>query len=608
MTLIIQKYGGTSVGTTERIKAVAKRIVQTSQAGNDVVVIVSAMGKTTDSLLHLAREITAHPESRELDMLISTGEQVSIALVSMALQELGQPAISLTGLQVGILTEAHHTRARILTIKTERIKSHLQEGKVVVIAGFQGVANPISTPDIEITTLGRGGSDTSAVALAAALQANRCEIYSDVPGVLTADPQLVPDAHLISEITYNEMLELARLGAQILHPRAVEIARNYGVVLQVRSSWTNEPGTLVKSDIQIQPRPIESLELFNPVDSIEADLDQVKVVLLNVPDRPGVSAHLFKELAKHNINVDLIVQSIHEKKKNDITFSISRALLPQLKAVLGKIIPKLSNSEDGNSDLSLIIDKQIAKISIVGAGMIGRPGVAAQMLNALAKVDINVHIISSSEVKISCIVSLSDYRLAYMSLHTTFGITPQTETVTPSLSTHKNQHKEKSISSKIPICGVALDRDQARLAVLNIPDCPGMAANLLQALADQNISVDMIIQSQRCHKIAGIETRNIALTVAQNDASTARQALISALPLIPQSKVIVDMDIVKVSVVGADMAYQPGVAACMFDALASTHINIQMIATSEIKASCVVAEKESEKAIQAIHKRLVKIE
>ncbi|HEY9846440.1 MAG TPA: aspartate kinase, partial [Candidatus Caenarcaniphilales bacterium] len=240
MGLIVQKYGGTSVGSVERIQAVARRIMKTAKAGGSLVVVVSAMGKTTDTLVQLAHEVSANPDRRELDMLLSTGEQVTISLLSMALQAMGQPAISLTGAQVGIITEPEHTRARIFHIQTERIQRHLAEGKVVVVAGFQGVA---STVDLEVTTLGRGGSDTSAVALAAALQAELCEIYTDVPGILTTDPRLVPEAQLMAEITCDEMLELASLGAKVLHPRAVEIARNYGVQMIVRSSWTEEPGT-----------------------------------------------------------------------------------------------------------------------------------------------------------------------------------------------------------------------------------------------------------------------------------------------------------------------------------------------------------------------------
>ncbi len=282
MALIVQKYGGTSVGSVERIQAVVQRVWKTVKVGNALVVVVSAMGKTTDELVKLANAISSNPSRRELDMLLSTGEQVSIALLSMALQELGQPAISLTGAQVGIVTEAEHTRARILHIQTERMQRHLNEGKVVIVAGFQGIA---STEELEITTLGRGGSDTSAVALAAALQANYCEIYTDVPGILTTDPRLVPEAQLMDEITCNEMLELASLGAKVLHPRAVEIARNYGVPLVVRSSWTDDPGTWVTSP-KLQGRSLVNLEIARSVDNVEFDTEQARVDLLRVPDKP----------------------------------------------------------------------------------------------------------------------------------------------------------------------------------------------------------------------------------------------------------------------------------------------------------------------------------
>jgi aspartate kinase len=308
MALIVQKYGGTSVGSAERIQAVAQRVVKTVREGNNLVVVVSAMGKTTDGLVKLANEISSNPSRREMDMLLATGEQVTIALLSMALQELGQPAISLTGAQVGIVTEAEHTRARILEIKPDRIERHLKEGKVVVVAGFQGVS---ATDDREITTLGRGGSDTSAVALAAGLKASACEIYTDVPGILSTDPRLVPEAQLMTEITADEMLELASLGAKVLHPRAVEIARNYGVPLVVRSSWTEDPGTWVISPPP-QPRPLNALEIARPVDAVEFATDQTKIALLRVPDRPGIAGQLFGAVAKENVDVDLIIQSIHE--------------------------------------------------------------------------------------------------------------------------------------------------------------------------------------------------------------------------------------------------------------------------------------------------------
>jgi aspartate kinase len=676
MALIVQKYGGTSVGSVERIQSVAQRVLKAVSAGNSLVVVVSAMGKTTDGLVKLANEISTNPSRREMDMLLSTGEQVSIALLSMALQELGQPAISLTGAQVGIVTEAEHTRARILRIETERMQRHLNAGKVVVVAGFQGIT---STEELEITTLGRGGSDTSAVALAAALGADCCEIYTDVPGILTADPRLVPDAQLMDRITCDEMLELASLGAKVLHPRAVEIARNYGVPLVVRSSWTDDPGTLVVAPA-LQPRAIEGLELVHPVDAVEFDTDQAKVALLRVPDRPGVAARLFGEIATQDLDVDLIIQSIHESVTNDIAFTVSKNVLKKAEAVASAIAPVLRGNSDIPEAAEVIVDAQIAKVSIAGAGMIGRPGVAAQMFATLADAGVNIQMISTSEVKVSCVVDADDGDRAISALCSAFDVNSSpvkrrdgemgrqgdadskedaemgrqgdadskedaemgrrsdaqskedAEMGRRSDAQSKEdaemgrrsdaQSKEdaemgrqgdadsKEVpasppphlpASSSPIRGVALDLNQARIAIRYVPDRPGMAAKIFQTLAKQNISVDMIIQSQRCRIVDGTPRRDIAFTVAQSDAQAAKNTLETVIQEIGCGEVVVDNAIAKVSAVGTGMEGQPGVAARLFEALAQNQINIQMIATSEIKISCVVDQDQGVTALQAIH-------
>jgi len=591
MGLIVQKYGGTSVGSVERIRAVAQRILETAKAGHSLIVVVSAMGKTTDTLVKLASEISANPSRREMDMLLSTGEQVTISLLSMALQELGQPAISLNGAQVGIITEPEHTRARIFHIKTERIKRHLQEGKVVVVAGFQGVA---STEDLEVTTLGRGGSDTSAVALAAALRADCCEIYTDVPGILTTDPRLVEDAQLMSEITCDEMLELASLGAKVLHPRAVEIARNYGVQMVVRSSWTAHPGTRVISPVP-QPRPLKNLELGRPVDGVSFDTDQAKVALLRVADRPGIAARLFGELAQQGLDVDLIIQSIHEGNTNDIAFTVTKASTAQAEAVAMAFGPMLqsrdaaaASSQQGQTEV--LVDSTIAKVSITGAGMIGRPGVAAQMFITLAAAGINLQMISTSEVNVSCTIAATDCDRAIAALCQAFQVSNSPAQLASTLA-----------PLPPPVRGVALDVNQARIAIRHIPDRPGLAAQIFGILAAKNISVDMIIQSQRSRPMSGVITRDIAFTVAQMDASAARAALEQAAPELGYGEVTLDSVIAKVSIVGMGMLGRPGIAAHMFKALAEQQINIQMIATSEIKVSCVVAESEAVTALRAIH-------
>ncbi|MEH2447357.1 MAG: aspartate kinase [Nostoc sp.] len=595
MALIVQKYGGTSVGSVERIQAVAQRVYKTVKAGNSIVVVVSAMGKTTDGLVKLATEISPNPNRREMDMLLSTGEQVTIALLSMALQELGQPAISMTGAQVGIVTEAEHSRARILHIETTRLNRYINEGKVVVVAGFQGTS---SAGEMEITTLGRGGSDTSAVAIAAALRANFCEIYTDVPGILTTDPRLVAEAQLMDAITCNEMLELASLGAKVLHPRAVEIARNYGVPLVVRSSWTDDPGTWVISP-KPQGRSLINLEIARPVDHVEFDTDQAKVALLRVPDKPGVAARLFGEISRQKVDVDLIIQSIHEGNSNDIAFTVTTPILKRAEAVTAAIAPALrSQSNPKFDEAEVMVEHNIAKVSIAGAGMIGRPGVAAKMFATLAAAGVNIQMISTSEVKVSCVVNAAECDRAVTALRTAFEIEAKSkgELLTPN-SSLLTPHS----SPTPPVRGVALDLNQARLAIRQLPDRPGMAAKLFGLLAQHNISVDMIIQSQRCRVINGVPRRDIAFTVSRLDGENAKKMLTQVAAELGWGEVVLNSAIAKVSIVGAGMVGQPGVAAKMFEALAQQQINIQMIATSEIKISCVVAQEQGVKALQAIH-------
>lgn len=582
--IIVQKYGGSSVKSPERIKAVSERIYQATQNGNQVVVVVSAMGKTTDTLVHLAKEVCSNPHGREMDMLLSTGEQVSMALLAMALQELGNPAISLTGAQVGIFTEAHHNKARILEIKTDRIKKHLNKGEVVVIAGFQGISH---AEELEITTLGRGGSDTSAVAIAAALKADLCEIYTDVPGIYTTDPRIVPSATLLKEITCDEMLELASLGAKVLHPRAVEIARNYGVNLVVRSSWNNDPGTKVTSSI-LGDRPLIGLEITKAVDGVEYDTDQGKISLLRVPDKPGIAARLFTEIARQNIDVDLIIQSIHEGNTNDIAFTVVKNILPQAQAVSEAIAPIL-----GTKNTDIITEEKIAKIAISGAGMIGRPGIAATMFSTLAKAGVNLQMISTSEVKVSCIIKENDCNMAIASLCEAFEI----DSSLLSLANESSDQKNKLM----PVRGVALDENQAQLGILFVPDLPGMAAKIFTVLADANISVDMIIQSQRCRIVDDIARRDIAFTVAENDAQLASEVLEKIKSEIGFQQISINKNIAKLSIVGAGMERNPGVAARFFTALATEKINILMITTSEIKVSCVIDQSQGQNALKVVH-------
>ncbi|MBE9041934.1 ACT domain-containing protein, partial [Oscillatoriales cyanobacterium LEGE 11467] len=414
-----------------------------------------------------------------------------------------------------------------------------------------------------------------------------------VPGILTPDPRLVPQAQLMSDITCDEMLELASLGAKVLHPRAVEIAKNYGVPLVVRSSWTEDPGTRVTSPIPI-PRPLERLELVRPVDRVELDTDQAKVALLRVPDCPGVAAKLFGEIGDRDLDVDLIIQSIHDGNTNDIAFSVSRSSAARAESVAEAIAPTLGRVEEVEQTAEVLVERQIAKISVVGAGMIGRPGVAAQMFAALGKAGVNIDMISTSEVKLSCAINAADGDRAVAALCEIFEVN--------SSPIPAPEEKPPELAFSCPaVRGVALDPNQARLAIRQVPDRSGMAAQFFQTLAENNISVDMIIQSQRCRIVNEQPTRDIAFTVARADARTARDILTPLVKEVESQEIVVDTAIAKVSVVGARMLGQPGIAAKMFASLADRQINIQMITTSEIKISCVVSEADGIKALQAVH-------
>ncbi len=595
MALLVQKFGGTSVADVERIQAVARRIAARREQGHDLVIVVSAMGHTTDELTGLARAITSNPPQREMDMLLATGEQVSIALLSMALHALGVPATSMTGTQAGIVTESAHGRARILEIRTERLRHLLGEGQVVVVAGFQGTSNSAAgTP--EITTLGRGGSDTSAVALAAALGADACEIYTDVPGVLTTDPRKVADAQLMEQVSCNEMLELASLGAAVLHPRAVEIARNYGVPLVVRSSWSEEPGTRLTSG---SARPIGhgGLELGKPVDGAELDEHQAVIALAHVPDRPGVAALLFEALGSAGLNVDLIVQATHEGASNDIAFTLPEADLDRAELVCREVLAGLGAAPGEAGGAQLSAEAGLAKLSIAGAGIMGRPGVAARLFDTLARAGINLRLIATSEVKVSCLVSGQQGAKALRAAAEAFELN----------ESQLHHNREACHLGDPAVRGVALDLDQAQVAVRRVPDRPGTAAAVCRALADAGISVEAIVQSERSHSEAsdgegsGQRSRDISFTLKRDDRTRAEQALAALLRQWPGAHFEEGAAIARVSAVGSGMPCTPGTAARMFRALADQAINIELIATSEIRTSCVVAEADGVQALQAVH-------
>ena len=406
MGLIVQKFGGTSVADPERIRAVAEHIAFTKSHGNQVVAVVSAMGKSTDNLISLANQVSKTQPGRELDMLLTTGERISMALLCMALADVGVEAMSFTGSQTGIITDTVHTKAKILEVKGDRVRAALAEGKVCVIAGFQGVST-----DSEITTLGRGGSDTTAVAVAAALNADSCEIYTDVTGVFSADPRLVPQARKLSHIEFDEMLEMAGAGSKVLALRSVEFARNHNVPLHVRSSFTWEHGTWVTGDAGRKGDGVE-----DPIISgVVHDASESKVTVQAVPDKPGISAALFEPLAAANVNVDMIVQNVSIKGATDISFTVPKADM----AVAEKIVADVAK-QVGAQGVSH--DAEIAKVSLVGAGMKTSPGVAAKMFRVLAENNVNIQMISTSTIRISVVIASGDLEKAVRALHTAFGL------------------------------------------------------------------------------------------------------------------------------------------------------------------------------------------
>ncbi|MBI2166861.1 MAG: aspartate kinase [Candidatus Omnitrophica bacterium] len=402
MKLIVQKYGGSSVADVARIERVAKRIVARKRRGFRLVVVVSALGDTTDELIALARKICPEPEEREMDMLLSTGEQVSVALLAMAIHRLGEKAVSFTGPQVGIITDQFHTKARILDINTERIRKALGQGNIVIVAGFQG-----KTLGGEITTLGRGGSDLTAVALAKVLKAKACEIYTDVDGIYTADPRICPDARKLDQVSYDEILELASLGAKVMHSRSVEVGKKFNVPIRVLHSRRNGEGTLITKE----NRKMEEVV----VSGVALNEEEAKVTIFKVPDRPGVAAKVFKRLADANINVDMIIQNKTETKSTDLSFTVSKSDLPKTLRVVREAARAVGAAHVG-------CDENIAKVSVVGVGMRSHSGVASKTFGALAKRKINIEMISTSEIKISCVVDGKKGKEAVRAIHKEFGL------------------------------------------------------------------------------------------------------------------------------------------------------------------------------------------
>jgi aspartate kinase len=587
MPILVQKFGGTSVATTEKILAAARKAIRAQQEGYQVVVVVSAMGQNTDLLIDLANEITSEPSSREMDMLLSTGEQVSVALMAMAVQRFGHKSVSLTGGQIGILTDSSFSKARIRSIETERMKKLLDEGNIIIAAGFQGVDT-----NNNITTLGRGGSDTTAVALAAVLQANACEIFTDVDGVYTTDPRILPEARQVAQISYDEMLELASLGAGVMHNRSIEFAKKFGVPIRVRSSFSDAKGTMIVADQESESSAVSGAALTR---------NEARLTIQKVADKPGTSYEIFKRLADRKIDVDMIVQNVGSDGLANISFTVPENELRQTLAGLEEV-RDLVNAQ------GITTDKDVAKVSVVGLGMSKQVGVAHQMFNALAQANVNLQMISTSESKISVLVNRSSAEPALRAVHQAFGLsrTPADAKAWSdnSYSQSKRSTPEQIIEGlqyadmeRLMLDDISLLDDQSRITLTGVADRPGVAAEIFETVAKQGVFVDMIVQSYDGQS----DTNNISFTIPRSQYDTCLKILASMKDRV--GAVTSSRDIAKLSVSGIGLRSHTSVAINMFEALASKGINIQMINTSELRVNVVVDAIQGKPGLDALQSK-----
>jgi aspartate kinase len=602
--LVVQKFGGSSVATAQRIMAAARRAIRAREAGNQVIVVVSARGDTTDELISLAREITEKPPAREMDMLLATGEQISIALMAMAIQALGVPALSFTGAQIGITTDSTHTKARIKAIDTRRLRQALADGHIAIVAGFQGVDE-----DFNITTLGRGGSDTTAAALAAVLKHEQdvapklqlpvvCEIYTDVDGVYTTDPRQVPGARKLDAISYDEMLELASVGAGVMHSRSIEFAKKYDVPLMVRSSFTDTEGTWI----------VPETAWMRDIDVCGCAMvrDEAGVFIENVPDRPGVSHTLFDALAAKHIVVDMIAQNVAKAGRASIGFTVAHSDLDSALAVLQPLAQSMGATVSS--------DEQVSKVSVVGTGMRFHSGVAGKMFLALSAERINMKMITTGDIKISVLVDKADGARALRAIHAAFALDhprpgagipapikngkSPSEAAEPVAGEIVAGVQQLTAMEDIVVREVDLDARHARVTVTNLPDEPGVCARLFASVAEAGVLVDMIVQN-----LSRAGRADMSFSVPTADLERAMDLTRKAVMGIdPATAVTGDPNLAVLHVLGVGMRTHTGVARKMFGALAERGINIAMINTSEICISVAIDQDQGTPALALLRK------
>ncbi|MBR0192717.1 MAG: aspartate kinase [Thermoguttaceae bacterium] len=586
MSIIVQKFGGTSVADSNKILAAARKAIRAQEEGHQVVMVVSAMGKNTDKLIALAKEIEENPPAREMDMLLSTGEQVSVALVAIAIQHLGYKAVSMTGAQIGIKTNNSFMKARIESISTDRIRKALNDGNIVIAAGFQGVDD-----NYNITTLGRGGSDTTAVALAAVLNAESCEIYTDVDGVYTADPRVVPKARRVKQISYDEMLEMASLGAGVMHSRSIEFAKNFQVPIHVRASYSDEPGTMIVSEPESTERPVCGAAIAK---------DEVRFSIVGIADRPGMTDQIFHPIANRQIAMDMVVQNIGIDGKAEIAFTIPAT---ELSSTLKAIAEVKENIPDAFE--SYTYDNNLCKVSIVGLGMERQVGVAEKMFETLAARGINIQMITTSEIKVSVLVSKDQGAEAIRAVHDAFelGITPSD--VKPLVKPQMISDEEKirlinrlEHMEDLLIENVTLDETQASVTLFDLPQEPGLASRIFRRVTEAGIVVDMIVQS------SGDKFTNLTFTVERSCADAALELakeIAAKLNCTPPKSC---PPVAKISLSGTGMRSHTLVAARILETLAEAGINIEMINTSEMRFNLVVEAKDGQRALAVLKDEL----
>lgn len=591
VSVIVQKFGGTSVANAGKIRGAAQRAIDAKRRGYQVVVVVSARGHKTDELVDLAAEITSRPRPREMDMLLSTGEQESVALLAMAVHELGEEAISLTGAQIGVLTDTTHTKARIVSISTQRMRELLDAGNIIIAAGFQGV-----DADFNITTLGRGGSDTTATALAAALGAELCEIYTDVEGVFTTDPRIVTRARKIERISYDEMLELASLGAGVMHSRSIEFAKKYSVHLRVRPSFSDGPGTL------IAPEPDEVGAVVTGVAFVRSE---ALVSLVGLPDQPGVMSQLFSSLSFARIPVDMVVQNVGKDGTANVSFTVAEEDLPGALQVAQATVDKL-----GARTVAHTVG--LSKVSVVGHGMLTHTGVAARMFQVLAARGINIRVVTTSDIKISVLIDRGQCNDAVNAVHDGFALESAQGEI-PRIGVAAGHRRTTAAAKKsglaediasqlsgmesIVVSDVYADVNQSLIMIDNLPDDPGIAEYLFTAVADGGVLVDMIVQN------ASLEGRAaISFTVACEDIDRCLLLLREAIERYPGCVLAHERQIACISVVGIGLRSHTEVGSRLFRALAENGINVRIINTSEIKFSVVIDIAQSVTALQLVRR------